>query len=82
MRCVDRLLRRGLSAAGAVADRTDAGCPHVTLIPHWDSPSDMGREERASSFRCDACGTTFTPAEASELRRTEAARMAHLERRS
>lgn len=51
-------------------------CPHVTLVPHWDSAADMGHEDRASSYKCDSCGNTFQPAEARELRRTEAERLA------
>ena len=50
-------------------------CEHVTLIPKWDRAEDMGRDDRASMFRCESCGQEFTPAEATRLRATEAARV-------
>jgi hypothetical protein len=50
-------------------------CPHVSLVPHWDSVEDMGHEERATSFICDACHQAFTPQVAAALRRTETERL-------
>jgi hypothetical protein len=50
-------------------------CPHVTLVPHWDSPADMGINDKASSFACEACGQSFTPEQARELRETAADRL-------
>lgn len=50
-------------------------CEHVTLIAKWDNVDDMGKEDRASSFRCESCGQEFTAAEATRLRATEAARV-------
>lgn len=43
-------------------------CPHTALVPRWDSVGDMGREELATRFICEACHQEFTPAEASALR--------------
>jgi hypothetical protein len=43
-------------------------CPHLTLIPRWDSADDIGKADLASSFTCEACGQTFTPDEAQGLR--------------
>lgn len=64
---------------GAESERTHRTevptCLHAALVPRWESVADMGHEERATSFRCDACGSTFTPAEAQALRRTEAERI-------
>ena len=53
-------------------------CPHTTAAPQWDSAADMGREDRASRFVCAACGQSFTPAEFTALRATEAERIRHL----
>jgi hypothetical protein len=50
-------------------------CPHTTMCPHWDKPEDMGHEERAESFTCEACHQTFTPDEARQLRETEGQRL-------
>jgi transposase-like protein len=50
-------------------------CEHITLIPAWDSAEDMGRADRVSRYRCEACGNTFTAAEAERLRDTESTRL-------
>ena len=50
-------------------------CAHVTLIPRWDSAADIGHEDRATKFNCEACGATFTPDQAERLRSTETARV-------
>jgi transposase-like protein len=43
-------------------------CPHSALVPRWDNVHDMGSEDRASRFICEACHEEFTPAQASALR--------------
>ncbi|MBI2765094.1 MAG: hypothetical protein HYX53_04190 [Chloroflexi bacterium] len=50
-------------------------CPHVVLAPKWDDAADMGIESKASRWLCGACGQQFTPAEAQQLRETEATRL-------
>jgi hypothetical protein len=50
-------------------------CPHVTLVPRWDSVQDMGIEAKATRYLCDSCRQEFTPAEAEELRSGVAARL-------
>ena len=45
-------------------------CPHAVLMPRWDSAADMGFEDRATSFTCEACHMVFTPEEAQLLRET------------
>jgi hypothetical protein len=54
---------------------TNVLCVHVTLMPKWESVADMGQEEKASGYTCDACGQSFTPAEGRALRETEAERL-------
>jgi hypothetical protein len=56
-------------------DEVTVVCEHITLIPSWDSAGDIGREDRVSQYRCEACGQTFTLAEAERLRDTESARL-------
>jgi hypothetical protein len=53
-------------------------CPHVTLVPHWDSAEDIGKQDKATSFICDACDQSFTPQEARQLRSTESDRLAQV----
>lgn len=57
------------------ADEPKLECEHVTLIPRWDSAADIGHDDRATSFNCEACGAQFTPEQAQGLRATEAARL-------
>jgi hypothetical protein len=50
-------------------------CPHVSLLPRWDSIDDMGDDNKAVSFTCEACGQVFEPAEAMRLRASEEERV-------
>jgi hypothetical protein len=43
-------------------------CLHLTLTPRWDSVDDMGKEELATAFVCEACHESFTPEQARALR--------------
>ena len=43
-------------------------CSHVSLVARWDSIEDMGREDRATSFVCEACGAAFSPEAGRKLR--------------
>jgi hypothetical protein len=59
--------------AGTMPARDD--CPHLALTPRWDSADDIGHEDRASGFVCDACHQTLTLAEAEQSRRSAADRL-------
>lgn len=77
---LSRLFGRKQESAAPAAEEaagTDHVCPHATLTPRWDDSADMGKEDRASAFVCAACGGTFSPEEARELRATEAQRLRH-----
>jgi hypothetical protein len=50
-------------------------CPHIVLMPRWSNADDVGDVDRVASYRCEACGTAFTLAEADALRETEVARL-------
>jgi len=50
-------------------------CPHVTLVARWDRADDIGNNEAAAAFRCEACGEEFTPDEVERLRETERERL-------
>ena len=52
-----------------------APCPHTALTAHWDSVADMGNDEKATSYTCQSCNQSFTPAEGRALRATEAERV-------
>lgn len=63
-------------ASSAVEDSAPvAPCPHTVLVPRWDDPADMGKEDRASNFQCQVCGESISPEEALALRATEADRL-------
>ncbi len=73
MSWLDRLSRRQPTPDAALP--SEARCPHTKLLPQWDDPADLGRNDKASSFRCDACGQVLTPAEAEAVRASEGKRL-------
>ncbi len=70
-----RLLRRGTSEQAQTTEVEAPSCPHVALTPKWDNVEDMGKDSKATSFTCTACGESFNPEEAERLRATEAERL-------
>jgi len=62
--------QRAAPAPGAAAV-----CAHTVLVARWDTPADLGHEERASGYTCEACHQTFTAAEGTALRQSEAERV-------
>jgi len=76
MSFLSKLFGRGSATAEREKERSAAAmCPHTTLVPRWDNVADIGHEERATGYRCEGCGATFTRAEAEALRRQEAERL-------
>ncbi len=73
MSFLKKLLRR--QEPLAPPERPQGLCLHVTLVPRWDTPEDMGNEARTSRFVCSACSTSFNPEEARGLRASEAERL-------
>lgn len=55
-------------------------CTHATLVPRWDNPDDIGKEDRASAWTCASCEASFTPQEKRALDESEAARIADLQK--
>jgi hypothetical protein len=53
----------------------EPNCPHVALSPRWDELDDMGKEDLASSWVCQSCAESFSPAEVEQLRASEAERI-------
>ncbi len=47
-------------------------CLHMTLTARWDSAEDMGDESKATVFVCISCNKELTPAEAHEIRSSQA----------
>ena len=70
MRFLDRLFRR-TPADGSTSARTQdeiqAVCPHITLIGHWGSVDDVGKDDKATGFTCGTCQTDFSPEEGYQL---------------
>lgn len=75
MGLLDRLFRRSKGPEAMAEDVISTECMHTTLTARWDSAEDMGNEDKATSFICTACNQSFTPAEAAELRASEAERL-------
>jgi hypothetical protein len=68
-------LFRSKTAGPVKAAEDIAACLHSALVPRWDRAEDIGQDDRATSFRCDVCQTTFTKDEAIALRAREAQRL-------
>jgi len=75
MRLLNKIRRHPEGNEGAQAPEEEVNCLHTALAPRWDTPSDMGDEEKASAWVCAVCGATFTPERAQELRASEAERV-------
>ena len=56
-------------------EQISATCPHLAVVPRWDSADDIGHEELATSFHCESCGRDFSAAEMRALRSSEGDRL-------
>lgn len=74
MGLIGRLFGKGQEIPEAVQPEL-AVCPHTTMTPRWDRAEDIGHEDRATGFRCEGCGRSFSPEEARELRAHEGQRL-------
>lgn len=50
-------------------------CHHLSAVPHWDNPDDMGIEERASSYTCQSCMMSLDPEQYDTVRAAEMDRL-------
>jgi hypothetical protein len=73
MGLLDKLF--GKSKQATTVAEPAAACPHTVLVPRWDNVQDMGHEEKATRYMCEACREMFTPAQARELSETIRERM-------
>jgi len=78
MGLLTKLFGRKSTESGREPEPSEVVCLHTNTAAQWDSPDDMGHEDRASRFVCGACGKTFTPAEFEVLRASEAERVRNL----
>jgi hypothetical protein len=46
----------------------DDACPHLALVPRWDSVNDMGKPEKITSYICDGCHAPFSREEGERSR--------------
>jgi len=76
MKLLDRLFHRAKPVSPSPG--ATGPCPHFALVPKWDSVADMGQENKASSYTCDACGQSFTVEEGHALQGSEAERLRQL----
>lgn len=63
------VLRRLLRRRPPSAPPPEAACPHTALTGRWADVQYLGLVERASSFYCERCGTTFSGNEGRRLLR-------------
>ena len=82
MSFLKRLFQRGSGPPAEQADSepaSDTVCPHVALIPRWDSADDMGKPDKVSRYVCEACKAGFSREEGDQLRASEAERVRLIE---
>jgi len=59
-------LRGGRRATSATAVKEEGKadlhevCGHLVIMPRWDALEDMGKAEKATGYKCDACGQDLT----------------------
>ena len=82
MLSIGKLFGKDKAKAAGRSASASAECLHALLAPKWDSAADIGVEEKASRFVCDACRASFTPEEARDLRSSLAERMRVSEERA
>ncbi len=76
MGLLDRLLRRKANEGDDQgADAATPPCLHTAIRPLWDSADDIGDEDKATSFRCEACQDTFSREQAEQIRAEGAGRL-------
>lgn len=75
MRFLRRLLGRREERPVGQKEASEPVCPHVTLVPRWDSAGDIGKSEKVSSFICVGCQASFSREEGEQLQATEAERV-------
>ena len=73
MGLLDKLFNR--SKSGATDAAPPPPCPHTALTPRWDSVSDMGHDDKVSSYTCQGCRRSFSADEGRELLASEAERV-------
>lgn len=75
MRVLDRI--RSLTRRDQPADeaQTTRECIHGTLVARWADAQDMGNEDKATEYICNACSTHFTPEEAGWVRKRAVERL-------
>lgn len=75
MRLLKRIRHQPEDTEAPPTSPEEVSCLHTALAARWDTPSEMGDEEKASAWVCASCGGTFTPERARELRASEAERV-------
>lgn len=69
MSILSKIFGGGSAKPGPEAsERPGPECAHGALVPRWDSAEDMGKSDRISNYYCEGCSSTFTPAEAEQIR--------------
>lgn len=57
---LDRLLGRKEEQPAPEAAAPEPVCPHIALVPFWDSADDMGNSEKVARYKCESCQEEFS----------------------
>ncbi len=60
-------LKRRETETSKETGESSSECPHTTLTPGWKHPIEMGKADKVSRYRCDACGASFSAEEGQQL---------------
>lgn len=73
---LDRLLGRKEEQPAPEVDVPQPACPHVALVPLWDSADDIGNADKVARYKCESCQEELSREEGDRLRADEAERVA------
>ena len=59
----------------AAPQATATACPHVALVPRWDSADDIGKAVRVSRYVCESCGADFSREDGERVQAEEVQRV-------
>lgn len=71
---LSRFTRKDGSAV-ADAESPERGCPHGSLVPHWDTAGDIGKADRVVRYTCESCQATFSREEGERVQAQAAERV-------
>jgi hypothetical protein len=70
-----KALRRKEERKSRPAEAAKRVCPHVALVPRWQSVDDIGKQGKVIQYTCESCNAFFSREEGERLKATEGERL-------